>query len=74
MKVRFKVARLGFRAGTVIESSSLKSGLIKTLFDFNVLEEVKEDGELLVDKEADKPKRPASKSRSSKGTSKVKSK
>ena len=66
MKVRFKVARLGFRAGTVIESSSLKSGLIKTLFDFNVLEEVKEDGDKLDVDAGNKPKQPSSKPKRSK--------
>lgn len=73
-KFKFKTARMGFPAGSVVESDRLTVGVLRTLLSFGVLEEVKEDGELLVDKEADKPKRPARKPRSSKGTSKVKSK
>ena len=61
MKVRFKFARLGFEAGRVIDADSLSSGLIKTLFDFNVLEEVKEDADELDSNEGDKPKQSSSK-------------
>ena len=66
MKVRFKVARLGFEAGKVIDSDSLKSGLIKTLFDFNVLEEVKEDGNKLDSNKINKPSQSSSKPKRSK--------
>lgn len=71
MKVRFKKARCGFAAGTVVDSSRLASGLVKTLFDFNVLEEVVEDGDKLDADAGDKPVKPASKPRRSKKSPKA---
>lgn len=41
-KYRFKTTRLGFEAGRVIDDSTLKPGVIKTLLDFNAIEIVQD--------------------------------
>jgi hypothetical protein len=72
MKVRFKTARLGFEAGSVVEANSFDSGLLKTLFDFNVLEKVEEDGDKLDSNAGDEPVKPSSKPKRSKRSPKAK--
>ena len=56
-----------------MSSDSLTSGVVKTLFDFNVIEEVKEDDSILVGKENVESVQPASKPRRRKKSSKAKS-
>ena len=41
-RYRFKTTRLGFEAGRVIDDSTLKPGVIKTLLDFNAIEIVQD--------------------------------
>lgn len=72
MKVRFITARLGFEAGSVVEADSFDSGLLKTLFDFNAIEKVEEDGDKLDSDAGDKPVKPSSKPKRSKGSPKAK--
>lgn len=41
-RYRFKTTRLGFETGRVIDDSTLKPGVIKTLLDFNAIEIVQD--------------------------------
>ena len=71
-KVKFKMARMGFPAGHVVDESAIKEGVLKTLWAFGVLEKVKDDRKLDIDTD-DKPVKPASNRGSSKKSSKSKS-
>ena len=42
-RYRFKTTRLGFEAGRVIDDSTLKPGVIKTLLHFNAIEPVPDE-------------------------------
>lgn len=71
-KVKFKTARMGFPAGSVVDESAIKEGVLKTLWAFGVLEKVKDDRKLDIDTDY-KPVKPASNRGSSKKSSKPKS-
>jgi hypothetical protein len=71
-KVKFKVARMGFPAGHIVDESSIKEGVLKTLWQFGVLESVEDDNKL-DDSTPDKPKHASSKRSPSKKSSKPKS-
>ena len=71
-KVKFKTARMGFPAGSVVDESAIKEGVLKTLWAFGVLEKVKDDRKLDIDTD-DKPVQPASTRGSSKKSYKPKS-
>jgi hypothetical protein len=71
-KVKFKTARMGFPAGSVVDESAIKEGVLKTLWAFGVLEKVKDDRKLDSDTD-DKSVKPASNRGSSKKSSKPKS-
>lgn len=71
-KIRFLKTRFGFEAGSVVDRNLLREGVVKTLFDFKVIEEVN-DGSILVDQENVEPEQPARKPRRSKKSSKAKS-
>lgn len=64
-KVKFKTARMGFPAGSIVDESAIKEGVLKTLWAFGVLEKVKDDRKL-DDKPNDKPVKPSRKRSSSK--------
>jgi hypothetical protein len=70
-KIKFIKTRLGFEAGRVVDRDRLPEGVVKTLFDFGVLEEVKEDGSVLVDQKNVEPEQPARKPRRSKKSPKA---
>lgn len=71
-KVKFKVPRMGFPAGHVMDDSSIKEGVLKTLWQFGVLESVEDDNKL-DDSTQDKPKYASRKRSPSKKSSKSKS-
>ena len=69
--IKFIKPRLNFGAGHVVDRDSLPSGVVKTLFDFGVIEEVK-DGSILVRKENVESVQPTAKPRRRKKSSKAK--
>ena len=71
-KVRFKMPRMGFPAGHVVEESAINEGVLKTLWQFGVLESVEDDNKL-DDSTQDKPKHAPRKRSPSKKSSKPKS-
>ena len=71
-KVRFKMPRMGYPAGHVVEESAINEGVLKTLWQFGVLESVEDDNKL-DDSTPDKPKHASSKRSPSKKSSKPKS-
>lgn len=71
-KVKFKMPRMGFPAGHIVDESAMNEGVLKTLWAFGVLEKVKDDRKLDIDTD-DKPVKPAGKRSSSKKSSKPKS-
>ena len=71
-EIRFIKPRLNFEAGHVVGRDKLPAGVVKTLFDFGVIEEVK-DGSILVDQKNVEPEQPARKPRRSKKSPKAKS-
>jgi hypothetical protein len=64
-RYRFKTARMGF-PGRVIDDSTLKPGVIKTLLDFNAIEIVQDAVDA---KKDDKPSVSGSNAGRSKGSS-----
>lgn len=70
-RYRFKTTRLGFEAGRVIDDSTLKPGVIKTLLDFNAIEIVQDAVDA---KKDDKPSVSGSNTGRSKGSSSSKRK
>ena len=70
-RYRFKTTRLGFEAGRVIDDSTLKPGVIKTLLDFNAIEIVQDAVDA---KKDDKPSVSGSDSGRGKGSSSSKRK
>ena len=71
-KIRFKYPRCGFVAGAVINSDDLSAGVLGTLFQLGVVEELNDDK--LDNPKNVKPKRTASKSGGSKKASPAKRK
>jgi len=65
-KYKFKVDRMGFRAGYTFSDGDLKEGVVKTLLSFNAIEILDE----LDAKKNVEPAKSGSKSRRSKGSSK----
>ncbi len=68
-RYRFKTTRLGFEAGRVIDDSTLKPGVIKTLLHFNAIEIVQDAVDA---KKDDKPSVSGSNAGRGKGASKSK--
>ena len=71
-EIRFIKPRLNFKAGHVVGRDTLPAGVVKTLFDFGVIEEVK-DGSILVDQKNVESEQPARKPRRNKKSPKAKS-
>lgn len=72
-KVKFKTARMGFPAGSIVDESAIKEGVLKTLWQFGVLEKVEDDRKLDSGEDDSPRKQPAGKRKSSKKSSKAES-
>jgi hypothetical protein len=67
-RFKFIQPRLGFEVGRIVDESTLRLGIIRTLVSMRVLEKV-EDGKQLDDQENVEPKRASAKSSGSKSSS-----
>jgi hypothetical protein len=67
-RFKFIQPRLGFEVGRIVDESTLRLGIIRTLVSMRVLEKVEDDK--LDDPKNVKPAKSGSKPRRSKGTSK----
>ena len=72
MKVLFLKPRLSYKAGSVVDVTSWKSGLVRTLLNCKAVAKVEEDDNSLDTDAGDKPVKPSSKPKRSKGSPKTK--